>query len=388
MAEEDSKTSVAWIQFDRIVADAAPGGVYSDPWVGEDYEPDLETLHALLGVARGVVGKATQSGTLALALDVWLAYEFRRAGFDPDAVWPRASPPRIVPAALTKLYRSFGAGTKAAMAEVEAIQDRLLSKGAPGGNVASRASILGKNYMKQVDVILTGWETGPEILVSTKRMDAALGKNAANRVEESYGDAKNLRGRHPLAALGFVYGLGAPALRKEPDQAARLMDLLQKLGNEADAYDAVCLLLIDYDPDVPELDIPAELRAAASASRPDFGAEIVASQISRAPQVRILTTAIVPPNESHETPQEFKFVVPPELHAGAALKTLIEHVLRITPIALHTQARVRRGWPYQVVVKKKKQGRVRQLRDEPLTGLDVELLDDGEPDNEVDQDDP
>ena len=30
-------------------------------------------------------------------------------------------------------------------------------------------------------------------MVSTKRMDSSFGKNAANRVEESYGDAKNLR---------------------------------------------------------------------------------------------------------------------------------------------------------------------------------------------------
>lgn len=384
MAEDKSKSSIAWIQFDRIVADATRVGGYSVPWEGEEYVPDFETLHALLGVARGVVGKETTSGTLALALDVWVAYELRRAGFDPDAVWPRATPPRIVPVALTKLYRSFEAGTRAAAAEVGAIQNRLLGSSAPGGNVAASASILGKNYMKQVDVILTGWETGPEILISTKRMDAALGKNAANRVEESYGDAKNLRGRHPLAALGFVYGLGAPALRREPDQAARLMDLLGKLGNEDDAYDAVCLLLIDYDPDVPELDTPAELRAAASAIRPDFNADVVAAQIDRAPKVEVVTTVVVPPNPTHETPQSYEFRVPPELHAGAALKTLIEHVLRITPIALHTEARKRRGLPYQIVVKKKKKAHngSAPVQDEPLTGLDVELLDDGEPEND------
>lgn len=374
MADDESKASIAWLQFDRVVADAAPDGVHSNPWQGDTYVPDLPTLRSLLGVARGVAGKATQSGVLALALDVWLAYEFRRAGFDPDAVWPRATAPRVVPTALTKLYRSFEAGTRDAAAEARAIRNRLLGSSPPPGNVAARASILGKNYLKQVDVILTGWETGPEILVSTKRMDAALGKNAANRVEESYGDAKNLRGRHPLAALGFVYGLGAPALRGEPDQAARLMDLLQKLGNEADAYDAVCLLLLDYDLTIPALDIPAELRSAASATRPDPSADVVAAQIARAPEVQVVTEVIVPPNPDHETPRELKFVVPPELHAGAALKTLIEHVLTITPIALHTEARLRRGWPYQVVVKRRRKRRA-AVEAEPLTGLDVDLVD-------------
>ena len=63
------------------------------------------------------------------------------------------------------------------------------------------ANLLGKNYVKQVDVVMSGWATGPELMVSTKRMDSSFGKNAANRVEESYGDAKNLRLRHPQAAL-------------------------------------------------------------------------------------------------------------------------------------------------------------------------------------------
>ena len=53
------------------------------------------------------------------------------------------------------------------------------------------------------------------MLVSTKRMDPSYGKNAPNRIEESYGDAKNLRLRHPLAALGFVFGLRSDILEKD-----------------------------------------------------------------------------------------------------------------------------------------------------------------------------
>ncbi|WP_420493439.1 hypothetical protein [Rhizobium leguminosarum] len=48
---------------------------------------------------------------------------------------------------------------------------------------SSSASILGKNYLKQVDVIITDWVTGPELLISTKRMDSSYGKNAPNRME-------------------------------------------------------------------------------------------------------------------------------------------------------------------------------------------------------------
>ncbi|MDT0407242.1 hypothetical protein, partial [Streptomyces edwardsiae] len=96
------------------------------------------------------------------------------------------------------------------------------------------------------------WDTGPELLISTKRMDSSFGKNAANRVEESYGDAKNLRLRHPLSALGFVYGLRSTILTTEPDKAEWLIDLLGKLGTEDDAYHAVALVMIDYDSEVTE----------------------------------------------------------------------------------------------------------------------------------------
>ncbi|MBM9606818.1 hypothetical protein JWG88_21500, partial [Desulfopila inferna] len=131
-------------------------------------------------------------------LDLWLSYELRRAGFDSDAVWPRASDPRIMPGAISSLLEALP------QKERLLIEQRLRRsmKGVSG----SSASVLGKHYMKQVDVVMSDWDTGPELLISTKRMDSSFGKNAANRVEESYGDAKNLRLRHPLAALGFVYG--------------------------------------------------------------------------------------------------------------------------------------------------------------------------------------
>ena len=70
----------------------------------------------------------------------------------------------------------------------------------PGGRMGLvlPAELLSVNYAAQVRRF------------STKRVDSSFGNNAANRVEESYGDAKNLRPRHPQAALGFVYSLSSP----------------------------------------------------------------------------------------------------------------------------------------------------------------------------------
>jgi hypothetical protein len=173
-------------------------------------------------------------------LDVWLSYEFRRSGFDPDAVWPRAEAPRILPAPIVALLKNVN------VKEREALWKRLRATTPPTGVAASSASILGKNYLKQVDVVMSNWVAGPELLISTKRMDSSFGKNAANRVEESYGDAKNLRLRHPQAGLGFVYGLRSTIFDREADKAEWLIDLLQKLGREDDAYHAVALIIIDY----------------------------------------------------------------------------------------------------------------------------------------------
>lgn len=36
-------------------------------------------------------------------------------------------------------------------------------------------------------------------------MLSSYGKNLRNRFEEAYGDAKNIRGRFPLVALGFLF---------------------------------------------------------------------------------------------------------------------------------------------------------------------------------------
>lgn len=326
-----NESALAWVQFDRVIADATVAG-YSEPWDEGVFIPDWEVLEKLLGIARGVAGKETTSGVLAKALDAWLAYELRRAGFGIDSVWPRSSSPRIVPKAITDLFAAFERLNGRSRKEIAPVRARLFGPSAPSGIVSANASVLGKMYSKQVDVLLTDALTGPEVLVSTKRMDGSIGNNAANRIEESYGDVKNLRGRHPLAGLGFVFGLGAPAVRDNAGPAVKLLDLLLKLADEDEAYDAVAVVLIDYDPTLPALEVPDGLRRAAAVG--DWASDAVASQIEAAPRVTAHSTVVGPGGS---------FVVPERLHSGRALKTLVEHVLRVTPVDYHREARKRRG---------------------------------------------
>lgn len=336
MAVKPSTKTEAWVFFDHIVAHAAPSGVHSNPWIiGPDgqlsFEPDYETLERLLGVPL-YLKAGTQSGVPALALDVWLSYELRRAGFELDQVWPRPTNPRILPAAVAALIKSLPGSLRGQ------IKDRVAKNTSIPSVTSSSAAILGKNYLKQVDVIITDWATGPELLVSTKRMDSSYGKNAPNRIEESYGDAKNLRLRHPLAALGFVFGLRSDILQKEPKTADWLFDLLAKLGREDDAYHATCLVLMEYADHaaLPEAQIETP---AAGILKPGPEPEGEAEDIS----------ALIPDAKVDQIIKCFPKVTilkdrtPAELAPSHFLAAMVMRVLGTTPVNMHEEARRRRA---------------------------------------------
>jgi len=336
VATEPSTKAKAWVIFDRIVARAAPDNVHSNPWIRSAdgqlrFEPDFDTLARLLGVPLHLKA-GTQSGVPALALDVWLSYELRRAGFNLDQVWPRPVHPRILPAPIANLLKALPAGTR------KAVADRIERDGAITGATSSSGIILGKNYLKQVDVVISDWVTGPELLISTKRMDSSYGKNAPNRIEESYGDAKNLRLRHPLAALGFVFGLRSDILQKEAATAEWLFDLLGKLGREDDAYHATCLVLMEYgndeaipetgeEPPVTALPEPGREVDDENAPAPALDA-IVDQDIAQLPKVKILSEQI-----------------PEELAPARFLAAMVTRVLGATPVNMHKEARARRSSP-------------------------------------------
>lgn len=102
--------------------------------------------------------------------------------------------------------------------------------------------MLGRVYTKQADVAIAHWARGLELMVSTKTTVSSYGNNLRNRFEESYGDASNLRGRFPLAALGFLYAVRSNI---PPSDREFLIDMLHKL-REPTGYDACCLLVVEW----------------------------------------------------------------------------------------------------------------------------------------------
>lgn len=321
--KEPSTKQRAWPLFDAIVTESPFR--HLNPWEGRDrFVPDYETLERLLGVPL-LLNADTTSGVPALAFDVWVAYELRRAGLDPDSVWPREMAPRIIARDIIDFTNAQLSKTK------NDIWDRVRSGGSFNGTVGASANLLGKNYVKQVDVIMSHWSTGPEIMISTKRMDSSFGKNAANRVEESYGDAKNLRLRYPQAACGFVYGLRSTCWDESPDKAAWLVDLLTKLGREDDAYHAVALIVPQYG-------------GEQSGSDPGDDAPVGDPVVSDAePQ------ALLPMDEVEDKLRGLPRVllrhdlVTPELDPARFFRVMLDRVLDNTPIDYHRQARALRA---------------------------------------------
>lgn len=332
MAEPSLKVR-GWAWFDEIVAGAQLREV--NPWVQSEgaltFEPDYGTLSRLLGVPV-LLNAASQSGVPALALDVWTAYELRRAGFHPDRVWPRPRAPRVLPYDVSALVESLPKALR------ESVQARL-DNGQSGGTTSASANLLGKNYIKQVDVVMSSWQTGPELLISTKRMDSSFGKNAANRVEESYGDAKNLSLRHPQAALGFLYGLRSTAFTDEPDTAAWLLDLLAKLGREEDAYDAVALVVPEWNAPLPPGDegltdeaAPIDIESGITPTRGD-AEQLELPQVADGAFAELPSVAL-----RHD-------LVPAELAPERFFAVMVDTVLDNSPVTMHRQARALRVAP-------------------------------------------
>ena len=268
----------------------------SDPWVhgaGEQpvYKPNFEALEELLAVPVQA-GASSESGVFPKGVDLWLAYELRRAGFSDSETWPRGTRPRVLPRELAFLLERLPTRTPGhpALNLREEVARRIAEL---PSITPTEAVVLGRAYDKQVDVCVARWERGPELLISTKAQLSSFGKNLPNRFEEAYGDAANLRARYPLAAVGYVFVQRATILRDEPDAFERTIDMMRKLRDEGDGtgYTATGLVLVDWD---------SNTRDVVSVHRD---------------------------------------AVPVDIQVDQLMRRVIEQVLRVTPVAHHVRVR-------------------------------------------------
>ena len=270
----------AFSDFDALLG----GDLLTDPWEhGPNepprYAPDYRLLGELLSIPISAV-QVSESGRFARAIDAWVAHELRRAGFGSDEVWPRATRPRVLPRDIAVLL------DKLPRALAEEVERRLANLAAVG---PVDARVLGRAYEKQVDVCIARWERGPELLISTKAQVSSFGKNLPNRFEEAYGDAGNLRGRYPLAAVGFLFVQRATILTQEPEAFERTIDMMRKLRDtgDGDGYTATALILAEWD-DPPGSGTAVRIReheVPDDVATPQFFCALIRQVLTAAPVV-------------------------------------------------------------------------------------------------------
>ena len=256
-----------YTKFEEIICEywLARGMSNSDrPFWDECGMPQLEydLLDAIVkqSIADGDV-ENTRNGGLANGLDMWIAEELRAAGFQDEQPWPRLHQPRSLDPMLVKLAESAP----------QRIKDDIAKLVCKCGS--SDANVQGAVYEKQVDVGISSWLTGPEILISTKTMTREYGKNLKNRFEEAYGDAVNLRKRYPLASMGFFFLLNVEVL-ENPADFTKAVTMLRKLQGEDGVYDASALLLADLSGGGPVVS-RENGRVPSSLSVPRFFEQII-----------------------------------------------------------------------------------------------------------------
>ena len=254
MASEDRLSSI----YSAVPADLTA------PWEKHGrYRFDRDLLRALIDV-QVASGSAMVSATggLAAAVDVWIASELRRAGIDPNRVWPRVSAPRLVPWSVSAALENFRFSRDAGERTIQeaALNQLVVRLG------SSRSNILGGFFAKEIDVVMAEYDRGLELGVSTKTMSGSFGKNLGNRFEEASGDLLNIRRRYPLATFGYVYLVTANVF-DEPASWERIKDMLRKLtslgtSDESASYDACALIVVDWRGGSTVLDedsVPADL---------------------------------------------------------------------------------------------------------------------------------
>lgn len=252
-------------KLDPILAEA---DVSKSPWDGGDFVPDLDLARRLLSVPiKAGDADEQQSGRVAKSLDAWIAHELRRAGFPEGSVWPRATQPRVLPADLDPVDEAVDEALER-LAEFKARLDKYEAKASSKGlkkkapslyrvepairNIREalpgegNATVLGRFYVKQVDVVVSSWQRGPDVLVSGKTQLSSYLKNKNNRYEEAVGEGKNLRDRHPLASMGFAY-LVRTDIFDETGAFEYLRNQLVRLRKPDGFFDATMLLALDWD---------------------------------------------------------------------------------------------------------------------------------------------
>ena len=152
---------------------------------------------------------------------------------------------------------------------------------------------------------------GAELIVSTKSMLSSYWNNLRNRFEEFVGDAKNLRGRYPLAAIGILFVVRSTIFGEE-GAFQFLADMLARLRNP-ELFDTAGLVVARWN------------EADVGSWRGDIDLGEYEQVRTRAEEASVVSVLL----------EE----VPDAVHPARFCRELVECVLSRTPITFHKRSR-------------------------------------------------
>ncbi len=132
------------------------------------------------------------------------------------------------------------------------------------------ATIAGSHKNKKVDLALTSYTNGPQIIIGVRSQMSSVHKNLLTYYEEIIGDCISLHDRFPMAVIGYVYLLptatikpGQKSKKVDLDRAEKLYSLITDRGDwrgPKDKYEHFAFLKVDFTSDPPTvLDTGAQL---------------------------------------------------------------------------------------------------------------------------------
>jgi hypothetical protein len=260
MAQSPKPDNLSDLDAILSAADTSASPWCTDPIDGRRrYTPDRSLLERVMAVPIKE-GKAEeqQSGRVARALDSWVAHELRRGGFPEESVFPRLRQPRALSFELAAIEMQLDIVLGLLESEEQKLKDTgqgtylrpvpfrhavaKLRSLLPG---SATSNILGRFYVKEVDVVVSDWRRGPDVLISTKTQFSSYLNNKNNRYEEAIGEATNLRDRYPMASMGYVYLVRDNVFENGAFELLR--DLLVRLRKPDGPFDATMLLVASWD---------------------------------------------------------------------------------------------------------------------------------------------
>ena len=131
-----------------------------------------------------------------------------------------------------------------------------------GYQIMQEATIFGSHKNKDVDIVLSQYANGPQIMIGVRSQMSSVAKNLENYYEGIIGECISLHDRFPMATIGYVYLLPTKPIKPglvEEVKLDRAEELFEKITGRRDwrdshdRYEHFAFLKVDFTVNPPQL---------------------------------------------------------------------------------------------------------------------------------------